>query len=135
VKNNFALYIPAFGFILAIFVSSFFKLGFSFSFCLIFISVILFIFQRFFVADSEEKKKIFFIAIFILLFAVGCLRYTIADSNSPDIHLESAIGTKVTLAGIISDEPQQKASGVALTVDLKNLIAMVRVHPFSEKYL
>ena len=134
-KNTFALSIPVSGFLLAIFASSFFKFDFSFSYCLIFISVILLIFQKFFVFDEKEKRNIFFIAIFILLFAIGCLRYAIADSNSLDPHLESAVNTKVTLLGIVSLEPTDKESGVTLTVDIKNLIADGSSTPVSGRIL
>lgn len=122
-KNTFALSAPIAGFVLAIFVSSFFKFDLAFCVFLIFLSIVLFIFQKFLVFDGEEKKKIFFISFFALFFAFGILRYRIADSNPLDPALENAVGKEVTLKAVIIDEPQQKESGNTLAVHLQDLIA------------
>ena len=125
---------PVAGFISAIFISSFFKLDFSFSFCLIFIAIILFIFQKFFVTEDGEKKKVFLISIFLFCFAAGALRYEAAEIN-PDPVLEQAVGTKVILKAVVSVEPAEKQSGAALTVDVKDLITEGSITPVSGRVL
>ena len=122
-KNNFNLIIFVAGFISAIFLSSFIKFGITFSFFLIFISIILFIFRKFISVDFENKKQIFFIAIFILSFALGIFRYELKDSKTLDINLENNINEKVVIEGIVSDEPTIKDKQAILTVGLKNIIA------------
>ena len=109
------------GFISAIFMSSFFKFGFSFAMCLLFISVALFIFQKIFVHEDSEKIKIFLLSLSTLLFALGIIRYEIRDYVPLDPILERSVGKTVSLTGIISDEPQKKESGTTLIIDLKSL--------------
>ena len=121
-KNNFSLIISIVAFLTAIFLCSFFKIGITFSIFLIFISVILFLFRRFISTDFESKQQIFFIAIFILSFALGIFRYELKDSKSLDLNLENNIGEKVVISGVISDEPARKDKQAILTVDFKNLI-------------
>ncbi len=110
------------GFISAIFLCSFFKIGVTFSLFLIFISIILFLYRKFIAIDFESKQKIFLLAIFILFFSFGIIRYEIKDSKSLDINLENNIGNKVTLTGVISDEPTRKEKQAVLTVDFKNIV-------------
>ncbi len=135
VKNNSALFVSIAGFVLAIFICSFFKLDFYFSACLISISIILFVFQKFYVSEHTEKRKIFLLLLFLLFFAFGALRYGIADSNLPDVLLENSVGKEATFVAIISDEPQKKESGTALDVDLKIFISAGSSIPVSGKAL
>lgn len=121
-KNDFLLGISIFSFVLAIFLSSFFKIGITFSIFLIFLSGILLVYRKFIASDSESKKIIFFTAIFALSFALGIFRYEIADSKPLDNNLENNIGEKVVLDGVISDEPKTKSNQV-LTVDFRYLIS------------
>ena len=110
------------GFILAIFISSFFKIGFSFFLFLILISIVFFIYQKFICIDEFDKKKIFIFSLFIFSFALGILRYEIKDSYSLDSNLENNLNKKVVVEGIIFDEPIVKESGTSLLVDFKNII-------------
>lgn len=121
-KNNLTFAILVAGFVSAIFISSFFKLGFSFSVFLIFISIVFIIYNKFFVQDLEEKRKIMLLTLFLLSFALGVLRYEIKDSATLDKNLENNVGKMVSISGIISDEPQNKESQISLTVDFKNMI-------------
>ena len=123
VKNNLALILILSGFISAICISSFFTLGFSFFLFLIFLSIVFFVFRKFFVLDLQEKRKIVLLIAFFLSFACGVLRYEIKDSTHLDENLQENIGQKVLISGIIVDEPKNKESGVSLVVDFKNMIA------------
>lgn len=119
-KNTNALLTCAAGFISAIFAGSFFSFGLAFLAFLIFLSAILFLFGRYFASDPREKRKISFICLFLLFFAIGIGRYEMTYT-APDQNLENSVGDKVALAGIISEEPQSKESGQMLTIDLKTL--------------
>lgn len=122
-KNNFSLVISIAGFILAIFLCSFFKFGITFSIFLVFISIILFLYRKFIAIDFESKQKIFLIAIFILSFALGIFRYELKDSKPLDLNLENNIGNKIILTGIISDEPTKKEKQAILVVNFKNIVS------------
>jgi len=111
------------GFISAIFLSSFIKFGITFSFFLIFLSVVLFLFRKFCSTDFESEKQILFIILFMFSFALGIFRYEIKDSCVLDLNLENNIGSKVSIEGIVSDEPTKKDNRAILTVDFKNIIA------------
>ena len=120
-KNNFYLSISIAGFISAIFLCSFFKIGITFSIFLIFISVILFLFRKFIVFNIESKQKVFLIAIFIFCFSLGIFRYELKDSKPLNINLENVVGEKVSISGVISDEPKNKEKQAILVIDFKNL--------------
>jgi competence protein ComEC len=121
-SRDFFLLISLCGFVSAIFICSFVKLGFSFFLFLILLSIIIFIFQKFFVTDLKEKRVIFLISIFVFSFAVGVLRYEIKDIKNNDIYLSENLGNKVVIEGIIFDEPNRKDKTVMLTVDFKQII-------------
>lgn len=132
-KNNFNLIIFVAGFISAIFLSSFIKFGITFSFFLIFLSIILFFYSKFLISDIgnlnqgeslvRSKKQIFLISIFILSFALGIFMYELKDSQNLDNNLESNLNEKVFIEGIVSDEPNKKDNRVILSVDFKNIVA------------
>jgi competence protein ComEC len=121
-KNDYLLAISVAGFISAIFLCSFFKIGITFSLFLIFLSIILFIYREFITDDIEIKKKILLIMIFTTFFSIGTIRYELKDSTLLDINLESRIGEKVLISGIISDEPKGNERQVVLIIDFKNLL-------------
>ncbi len=121
-KKDSLLAIAIIGFVLAIFLCSFFKFGVTFSIFLIFLSIILFLFRKFFVVDIESGQKIFLITIFIFSFALGIFRYELKDLEMLDFNLENNIGNKISLAGVISDEPTRKDKQAILVVDFKNIV-------------
>jgi competence protein ComEC len=122
VIKDFELLISIFGFVLAIFISSFLKIGFSFFLFLILISIVFFIYQKFICNDEFDKKNILIISLFIFSFALGILRYEIKDSYILDSNLENNLNKKLTVEGIIFDEPVVKDDGATLIVDFKNII-------------
>ncbi len=120
--KDFELSIMIAGFILAIFISSFFKLGFSFFLFLSLMSIAFFIYQKYLCNDFASGNKILILSLFIFSFALGILRYEIKDSYILDSNLENNLNKKLTVEGIIFDEPIVKESGSILIVDFKNII-------------
>ena len=120
-KNSFAVYTCILGFIGAVFISSFFAIGITFSFLLFFLGGCILIFRKFFAIDPREKIKILYIFLFLLSFGIGTLRYEMKDNASRDACVQRSIGSHVTISGIISDEPQEKENGVSLVVDFQNI--------------
>ncbi|MDD4803555.1 MAG: ComEC/Rec2 family competence protein [Candidatus Pacebacteria bacterium] len=120
--KDFELSIMIAGFILAIFISSFFKLGFSFFLFLSLMSIAFFIYQKYLCNDFASGNKILILSLFIFSFALGILRYEIKDSYILDSNLENNLNKKLTVEGIIFDEPIVKEIGSILIVDFKNII-------------
>jgi competence protein ComEC len=121
VQSDKIFFIVVAGFVSAIFISSFLKLGFSFFLLLILISVVLFIYQRYLVLEFSKKPLIIFIAIFVLGFGLGILRYEIKDNPNLDVNLENKAGQKVSIYGIVADEPDKRENYNLLTVDFADL--------------
>ncbi|MFA5651931.1 MAG: ComEC/Rec2 family competence protein [Candidatus Paceibacterota bacterium] len=132
-KNNSILTISIAGFISAIFLCSFIKIGVTFSIFLIFLSIILLIYRKLIIIDlkrnpsqiksqSDGAKEILYLVIFLLSFSLGIFRYELKDSKSLDINLENNIGNKIIIEGVISDEPTRKDKQAVLVVDFKNII-------------
>lgn len=109
------------GFISAIFISSFYKLGFSLFIFFIFISLVLFIYQKFFLLDFNNKNLVLLVVIFIFGFALGIFRYEIKDAPRLDKNLESKIGQKVIVEGVILDEPNKKENSTKIIIGFKNI--------------
>jgi len=110
------------GFISAIFISSFIKLGFSFFLLLILLSIVIFIYQKFLLSDPENRRKILLISLFIFSFGLGVLRYEIKDIGNDDINLSENLGNKITAEVLINDEPSKKDKTAILIVDFKKII-------------
>lgn len=108
-------------FVFAIFLSSFFKIGITFALFLVFISIILFLYKKFFVNKFDSREKIFLISFSILFFALGVIRYEIKDSQLLDVNLENNVGNKAVLTGVILEEPKIKETQKILIVDFKDI--------------
>ncbi len=121
------------GFVAGIFISSFVKIGISFSLFLLLLSASLFIFQKFFAQDELGKKKIFLLSLLILSFGLGILRYEIRNSTAFDENLESRINQKVSLEALVIDEPAKSQNTENLTVYFRNLIVGSSSTPVSGK--
>ena len=120
--KDFNLIILVAGFISAIFISSFIKLGFSFFLFLFLISIVFFIYQKYLCDDFFSKNKIFIVTLFIFSFSLGILRYEIKDSVILDINLESNINKNLIIEGVIIDEPIVKDNQQILTINFRNII-------------
>jgi competence protein ComEC len=109
--NNSFFYAVISGFTISIFLSSFFKLGFSFFIFLTIISFLIFIWGKYF---SPNSFKVILLAIFIFSFSLGILRYEIKEARIENKNLENLVGEKIILRGIISAEPSLKENIVQL---------------------
>jgi competence protein ComEC len=120
------------GFSLGIFISSFLKMGFSFFLFTIILSLVVFLYYRYF---SESKTWILLLAVFIFTFGLGVLRYEIKESREENSNLNTLIGEKVVLTGIVSEEPSIKDSSVRLVVSEGHLSVLENQINFSEKVM
>jgi competence protein ComEC len=107
------LYTLAGGFTLGILLSSFFKMGFSFFLLILLLSSCIYVFGKFF---AENKRAITLLAIFILSFGLGILRYEIKEIRGEENNLSAQLEERVTVTGVIIDEPVVKDETVRLTV-------------------
>lgn len=122
-------YVFAFGFTGGIFLNSFHKMGFSFFLLSLIVSLAIFIYGKFLLAEVVNKEKIFIASFFIFAFALGLLRYEIKDLPVRDLILDKNLGQKVVIEGVISDEPDKRENGVKLTLNFINLIDGEKISP------
>ncbi len=73
-------------------------------------------------SQFDGVNEIFLIAIFLLFFSLGIFRYEINDSKPLDVNLENSVGEKVTISGIVSDEPKNKEKQAILVVDFNKIV-------------
>jgi len=118
-SNNGIFYCLVSGFTLGIFLSSFFKIGFSFFLFLVLLSVFFFAYGKFI---TKTKIWVVFLAVFVFSLSLGILRYEIKEIRSEGDILTNYLGQKVILRGVISDEPGIKEKSVQLVVDAESLI-------------
>ena len=111
--DNKIFYILVSGFTLGIFISSFFKMGFSFFIFLLLLSAIIFIFGYFL---TRERVKIILLALFIFSFGLGILRYEIKELKVGNDNLSNLVGDKIILTGVITEEPAVKDKSAQLVV-------------------
>ena len=126
--NNNIFYTLAAGFTLGIFISSFVKMGFSFFIFLFILSALIFIFGKLF---AQSKTVIVLLAIFILFFGLGILRYEIKEIHPVD-KLNNLVGERVTIQGIVIEEPKIKEQSVQLTIFSDNVSVLVSTALFPE---
>ncbi|MEI7480505.1 MAG: ComEC/Rec2 family competence protein, partial [bacterium] len=94
-------YSICFGFIIGIFFSSFSKFGFSIFSLTIVLSFSLLLSQIF----TKNKAIITLIAVFIISFGLGTLRYSVADISRGEAVFEF-LEQKITAVGEVIDEPR-----------------------------
>jgi competence protein ComEC len=123
--NNNIFYVLVSGFTLGIFMSSFIKMGFSFFLFLLLLAILIFTYWRFFIKETYldkdvQKSVIFLIALFIFSFGLGILRYEIKETRLENNYLANQISQKVSLEGIIVDEPSIKDQGQQLIMEYES---------------
>jgi competence protein ComEC len=111
-NNNF-FYCLVFGFSSGIFLSSFFKIGFSFFLFLLILACLLSVFGKFL---YKGNTRIILLASFIFFLALGVLRYEIKDVRTDNNDLLGLIGEKVLVIGVVSDEPSIKEQNTHLVI-------------------
>lgn len=106
-------YSISFGSIFGVFLRSFFVVNIYFVFFFLFLSFILIIFTYF----TKLKWGVIW-AVFVLALALGILRFNSIDQPAPYI-FESQVDQKVSLVGIISDEPTIKENNQKLNIEVE----------------
>ena len=113
--------------------NSFHKMGFSFFLLLLVVSLAIFIYGKFLLADAVNRKAFFLGSFFVFAFALGLLRYEIKDLPAHDALLNKNLGQKVLVEGVVSDEPDKRENGVKLTFNFRNLIEDGKIFPVKGK--
>ncbi|MFH0803562.1 MAG: ComEC/Rec2 family competence protein, partial [Candidatus Tagabacteria bacterium] len=101
---------------------SFFDFGWSFAVFFVFLGLVsagIFIFLKF-------PKFVLFAGLFFFAFGLGILRYEIKETGGADF--ENKIGSKITIQGVIIEEPEEKENYTRLIIEeneTKNKILLV----------
>ncbi|MEK7566852.1 MAG: ComEC/Rec2 family competence protein [Patescibacteria group bacterium] len=98
-----------FGFAAGIFLASFFEVGFALAALVIITSAFLFLLSGF-----RPDGALVFISIFIFALGVGVLRYEIKDSSAVSPELKKFIGQKISLKGVVVEEPDERENSTRL---------------------
>lgn len=113
-------YVLSGGFLLGVFLRSFFDWGWPviFLFSLIALSVLLYAWLT-----TERIRGLFIlIAVFLFTFSLGMSRFHISDQAIGDPPLEQRVEERVTVEGIIVDEPDEREQNVKLIIRLENIL-------------
>lgn len=94
-------------FLLAVAFSSFISLGLSFAFFILFLGLLIFTYTFIFI-EAQNRKTFKIVAIVLLFFSLGMIRYDFKDRYTPDPKLNSAINSKTEIIGIVVEEPKYK---------------------------
>ena len=68
-----------------------------------------------FVSKRKQKEVGVFISIFVLTFAIGIVRFYLADVSESRV-FENEIGQMTSLSGVITNKPEESENGTQLTV-------------------
>lgn len=116
------LYFVVAGFVTGVFVYSLFQgswpFGLEFSFLFVFLSAVLFIWLLF---RDKLNSYLGLIAVFILCFALGIMRFGFAIADDGDPVLDKFIGESVIIEGVIIEQPDRRETSTRLIVEAKNL--------------
>ena len=109
------------GFVVGILCRSFFNFGIAFSFFLFFLGMCLFLLDK---LDSEANisGRKFMLAFFVLAAGIGMLRFDFSDYGARNPILETMLNKEVTLRGIITDEPDERADSFRLVISLDSFV-------------
>jgi len=107
------------GFASGVFFRSFFDFGLSFSVFVIFLGCIIFAF--YIGSQSVDKKKILVIGLLILSAGLGLLRLGINDFKKGNLLLDSLVGQKISVEGIVSDEPDVRENNSRLKIKFEKI--------------
>ena len=113
--NHKFLIIILSGFVSGVFISSFVDLGWPLALIFIFLGGI------FGITYFLNRSKVFgAVALLFLAVGLGQLRYNQSDLNGRQSDLQNKVGQRVLLAGIVSDEPEQKENYARLVLETEN---------------
>ncbi len=114
-------YSTCLGFVLGILLRSFVFVNIYFALCILALAFVVITFSYF-----TKLKWGILCAVFVLGFSLGVLRFHVADKPAPEV-FESQMGQKVTLTGLIVDEPTERENNEALTVETEEQGAKAKI--------
>jgi competence protein ComEC len=121
--KDWILYAILAGFGGGVFLSSFFNFGLAFSIFVIFLAILVAIFLKFgaqpdFFVCQKNQTGLFLVPLFIFSAGLGLLRYDFSDFKKGDPVLEQNIGQKISVEGVLSEEPDQREKSANLIIDV-----------------
>ncbi|PCI20885.1 hypothetical protein COB64_01340 [Candidatus Wolfebacteria bacterium] len=120
------LYVVSGGFVLGVGVRSFFTIGWPFIFFIFSIALAI-LFYSFFIIRKESFRSgggivLILLSLFLYAFGFGIARFHVSDRFHGDVVLEEHVGERVTVEGIISEEPDVRDGHTKLIVDVDTFI-------------
>jgi len=107
-----------FGFLIGIFVGSFFHIGFGFFLTGLLFAGIFFAYKNF--VPEENRRILIFISIIILGITLGIMRVSVSNLYATS-QLDNFAGNKISAEGIIVAEPDVRESNTKLTVSVREI--------------
>ncbi len=108
------------GFLAGVFLRSFFNFGWAGVCFLAFLGIVIFLVSL--GADSRRLTSLF--AVFLIAVSLGVARYEIKDYKNTAI-LEQKVGQKITLEGVVIDEPDERENYTRYIVEADNVKILV----------
>lgn len=124
------------GFVAGILFRSFFDFGFSFTFFVAVIAGALCILGR--VSEPPRPPRtgrLLFLSLFLFAASLGMARYDLADLQRGDAILSEHVGEKVSLEGVVSDEPDERENSIRLIVDAESVTVGEETFPVGARVL
>ncbi len=121
-----------FGFIGGVLLGSFIPINLGFFIACILITLLIFSYKYF--VDTEHKPVVFTLFIFMCMFLVGFGRVGMSDIHK-ESELQNFLEKKITVEGVIVDEPDVRENNVKLTVRVSAVLAEEETIEVREKIL
>jgi competence protein ComEC len=133
--SSYFFYAGILGFASGIFLASFFNFGFSFFLLLITLAIVIFYLWR--RGILEPKQWIPISVVFILFFSLGIMRFSYENLQLQPLKtdLDSWLDKKVTIIGIVSDEPTLKTQSQRVPIDIEQIIVNNKIYLIPDKIL
>ncbi len=126
------LYTTILGFVCGVFIHSLFPVSLSSVYLLLLLS---FATLLYYFLITQQQKIFLLIALFLFTSAVGVWRFDISARNIGDLELNESIGQKVTLRGVVDDEPDVREHNTKLTVHVVSINDNNREIPVDSKMI
>jgi competence protein ComEC len=130
--KDYIFFSLVFGFGVGVFIRSFFSVDTSFLLLLCVISISIFIF---FLLREQVKVYVICIPLFLIACILGIIRFSETDVPPP-LFLESQVGSKVSLEGLVVDDPDVRDTSTKISVEVtgdtnEKSIILVSTDPYS----
>ncbi len=130
--KDYIFFSLVFGFGIGVFIRSFFFVDTPFLFLLGGISIIILVF---FFSRKQVKLYVICIPLFLIACILGVIRFSLTDIQLP-LFLESHVGSKISLEGLVVDDPDVRDSSTKIPVevtgdDREKSIILVSTDPYS----